>query len=559
MQRVLQCLGVPLQKLQSEPNEAHEIVLEISTISDMNKEALATFRQNILNDTKTGALGQSMEGLGDFLTSQYNDHWASHDAAVDEAWDQLVNDLVDLGNGEIEPEYLVKPSGPLKAALASMWRYPTFKTKRSEYGMTHDKSNPSLRMHDEKTGPHQQIRTQDRIVIRHPFVNEKKGGVPWAAKYTNWAKLERRQLEFNKQLMQHARVLVFVGRENCNTWRDFIKLESGDRTVQVQFKSSMAGCDIKLPPGMYGKTPCYYIIKSSAGVVKQLVFLAYHSQYMLHSDDSERGAYNDLIWSAACSFAGLDAAKHDAYIQYTGTTGTPPRERKRKPRAPLLMVSKRERRAGARPMDLSLPRPHCYHVDATTGTPCNLSFSVMRSLKAHFATKHLGETWDASLAAWEFVDEDGFHGPPGQKEVIVDINQVRYAERKVAENKKSQAKQKAAYNMKCNTCEKIFAWSYSGIKTHVTVQHPEVSYDVSTSWELVEKTVVIKRKTLAVPTKDTHNMKCKACGEIRIYHHYGMKGHIRSMHGVTPTKEMWELVAKPGFGDSKDDFDDEDE
>lgn len=224
----------------------------------------------------------------------------------------------------------MKPSGPLKVPLTSVWHYPTFVTRHAEYGMTHDRSNPSLRLHDERFGPLAFMKTQDRITIRYPFVSKMNSGVPWAATYKKWRKIDELHIKLNKALIKPSPIVVFVGEDNCTSWEQLLDFEEGDRTVQVLFKSALGpdGNRIRRPPYVFKKSPAFYIVKDSAGTVKNLVFLVYHSQHIGHTNDAERGAYNDLMWSAAASFAGLDAARHDAYIRYTGTMQP---QRKQKP------------------------------------------------------------------------------------------------------------------------------------------------------------------------------------------------------------------------------------
>lgn len=61
----------------------------------------------------------------------------------------------------------------------------------------------------------------------------------------------------------------------------------------MQLKFLAGKCNVKLPLHIYGQSTSYSMIRVSSGAVKKLMFLEFHSQYMVKTKDYLRGAYND--------------------------------------------------------------------------------------------------------------------------------------------------------------------------------------------------------------------------------------------------------------------------
>lgn len=228
-----------------------------------------------------------------------------------------MEDLKEMDLKTIDPEYLVKPTGAIQAPLASVWHYPTFKTKRGEYGHVLDRTNPSMRLHNDKVGFNEWVRTHDLILIKNRFVSEQVGGVPWGSLFEDWPKMLARLHGFSAELVQRSRVLVFVGQHNCLDWQTHFPLAADERLTKVLFKSTIEGLRVAMPSRVYREAPGFFIIKGPDGVIRRLFFLFYHSQYLMQCDDYKRCAYTDFMWNAAAAFAGLDVAKYDAYVKYT--------------------------------------------------------------------------------------------------------------------------------------------------------------------------------------------------------------------------------------------------
>lgn len=464
VQRVLGGLG--LSSLGTNL-QAHELLMEISVLAPDSRAALQNFRQKVQQDTEAGVLGESLEPIANFLQRR-DPRWCTHDRDIDSLWESFADDLVRLGESKINREYLVKPSGPLRAPLTSLWVYPTFKTLHPKYGHVHDRTNPSLRLQDDKIGANDRVRTQDRIPIRHDFVSDKKGGVPWQSEFPNWSQILEKCHTFNKELLKHSRVIIFVGKENCTTWQSFLDLEQGDRIQQVQFKFLAGGCNVKLPLHIYGQSTAYYMIRASSGAVKNLVFLAFHSQYMVKTNDYLRGAYNDLVWNAACSFAGLDVVRYDAFVHYTGTNGTTAQGLE--PAIDPASIP-RKKRTGAKAADATKPMVHCYHVDPDSGKQCGSYYTALPSLREHFQKKHPKSAWDPRLPEWKVVDEDA-----AVDEELADPRTAQSAAMARARQDRHQVKSKQQYVLACTLCKYTNAMHYSNMKTHFQTKHPNVTY-----------------------------------------------------------------------------------
>lgn len=371
-QRVLSALGLEIFA----DMEPYELFLKIGMLSNENQEALRNFRRQIQDGIKDGSLTEASMPIDAFL-QKTTPEWDSHCHQIDTLWAQLVADVVALSDGEIHPKDLVKPTGTLCSPLAAVFHYPTYRTQHPEFGHVQDATNPCLRIHQDKFGLNGFVRTQDRIPLRNDFVPERRGGIKWAEKYSNWDKIEARFGKFNRELIAHSKVVVFAGRKNVAEWQHDIELEEGDRIQQVQFRG-LAGpdkCIVKVPAHIFNKTTSFYMIKRASGEVKKLVFLVFHPHYILHINDYQRGAYTDMVWNAAASFACQTVARQDAYVRYTGTKA--PRAKKPKPR-----VDDGERRFD------------CYYFDQDTGEQCLFHYATKNNLADHFRRVHGEDLWD---------------------------------------------------------------------------------------------------------------------------------------------------------------------
>lgn len=115
--------------------EAHELLMEISVLAPNSRQGLQNFRQKVQQDTEAGVLGEALEPIANCLQRR-DPGWCTNDRDIDSLWDSFADELVRLGESKIDREYLVKPSGPLKAPLTSLWVYPTLKTRHPNTGMS---------------------------------------------------------------------------------------------------------------------------------------------------------------------------------------------------------------------------------------------------------------------------------------------------------------------------------------------------------------------------------------------------------------------------------------
>ncbi|KAI1399048.1 hypothetical protein F4819DRAFT_435020 [Hypoxylon fuscum] len=133
--------------------------------------------------------------------------------------------MVKISNGKIEERYLVKPSGPLNAILSFVWHYPTFRTQKGEYGHVMDRTNPCLKFQYDKVGPNPYVRTSDRYPFRtacHKHIQH-----VWETTFTipYLMSLQTRCDRFQRWMNKHSRFLVFVGRENFETYSRMLDLD----------------------------------------------------------------------------------------------------------------------------------------------------------------------------------------------------------------------------------------------------------------------------------------------------------------------------------------------
>ncbi|ROW09937.1 hypothetical protein VPNG_06287 [Cytospora leucostoma] len=111
---------------------------------------------------------------------------------------------------------------------------------------------------------------------------------------------------------------------------------------------------------------------------------------VIHSSDYNRGAYNDMIWNAACHLAGVDVLKFDAHIHYTGKDRKP-----RKTGANSAGALRKHRPGRKYPLD---------HRYAEVELP-----QKRMSLEAHFADSHQGASCDPKAAERRIIMEEETH------------------------------------------------------------------------------------------------------------------------------------------------------
>ncbi|ROW08567.1 hypothetical protein VPNG_06223 [Cytospora leucostoma] len=524
--RVLGCLNLDTIGTDLTPSD---LLIKISALEDRHAVALAEFRDTCRQLKANERLGESLEPTDAFLDRYSAAGWGSHDRDIDDMWEELVEDVVKLGSGTIKPEYLVKPSGPLRAVLTCFWHYPTFKTRHQKFGHVFDRSNPSLRFQDDKIGANGWVRTQDRIPIRHKFV---QGGVPWSEDFPNWEQIEKRCISFNEELMKYSKIMIFIGEENCATWRNFIHLAKDERITQVRFRSSVGDEAIKLPRHIYDQTPAFYTVRDGSGMVIRVVFLVYHSQYFIHSVDSRRGAYSDLIWNAALSLAELDIVRYDAFVRYTGTASMTAAitEAKTQGQADLshmcyfvdfetneacgkirrnlgdllrhwkakhaasgvewdyhlvtrvphkedlseIQTLDSAKRSGRKPKSFDAPRFGCYHIDSETKALCTVSRTQLGVLRAHFLDKHKGNPWDPSKVKSIKQDE-------AQWEADIEQEAITAKEASIKANKRARharyaVKTAATFKLQCLLCAYSNKVKHSNMKKHFESKHPTVEW-----------------------------------------------------------------------------------
>lgn len=177
-----------------------------------------------------------------------------------------------------------------------------------------------------------------------------------------------------------------------------------------------------MPGHLYHKTTSFYLIRDAKGAVKKLIFLVYHSQYMLQGADYNRGAYNDLVLNAVAGFAGQSLVRHDANVHYTGTTHRvqPPRQRVSSQKryttpSPTVLQQAHDTpqpQLGGKPTTYDIPRAVCYHVDHITKEAYDTCYSQKGWLKKHVLDSHPGLAWDANLIKWEAVGVEGAASGP---------------------------------------------------------------------------------------------------------------------------------------------------
>ena len=284
LQKVCESLGKPYKGQESWV----DILLDLCPA-----DAQAGLRNFIATCEDPDYQGQSLEPVGDFLDSP-STTWASHDREIDEYWHCLVDETAKLVPN-LDRLSMVKPSGPLRAPLATMWHYPTYNTKKTHGGMVMDPSNHSLRAQKEKIGMVDNVRTQDRIMLRQKY---NAHGVYWAQIYDRWEEIQALFDSFNKQLSQWTKVMIVLGKDNNNSTDKFVYLGPEEVFDDIELNTSV---------NLWGR-PTYLraIRHQTTGEILRLILPSFHGQSFFYKETPHQvRAYHDLLWNAACEMVGL--------------------------------------------------------------------------------------------------------------------------------------------------------------------------------------------------------------------------------------------------------------
>jgi len=162
-QKALKTMGFDdnfMEKQSGTPGDWVDKLLSIFSTTPELRQNISDFqlerKQRIANGEFRQAVVESKEHS-----------WVSRDRKMDELWDALVKEVLEVMGNDFPVHHMVKPSGPREAICHFMWHYPTFATTRKDCGMTMDTSNPSLRVQGLKIGEPKGVRTSDLIPMRH--------------------------------------------------------------------------------------------------------------------------------------------------------------------------------------------------------------------------------------------------------------------------------------------------------------------------------------------------------------------------------------------------------
>lgn len=237
--------------------------------------------------------------------------WSSHDASIDFLWEDFVRCIDDLAN-DLDSRTLSKPSGPLRAALSCTWAYPTFTTKKKQYGHTMDKTNPCIRGQYMKLGADRRVRTQDRYPIRESHAEK---GVRWSAIYDNWEAMDKACSTLNQQLNKHSKFLIFLGLDNFKNFRGLLGL---DGEKQVELHTLTSGVPFYSQPFKFA------VVKHKATKkVLQVVWFSYHLQHFFYNyRESPSRYFHDFLWNGICELAHVPIKDAFCFSRSSSSAGS---------------------------------------------------------------------------------------------------------------------------------------------------------------------------------------------------------------------------------------------
>ena len=273
-----------------------DLLLSLSVPSKGTTEQIQDFI------AKEVTVGTSLLALDHFLGKDKPEH-DTHCHNVDKLWNTFVKELDAKSSGQVNIEELSKPSGPSQAKLFVLWNCPSYKTHRSIGSHTLDPSNPCLLLQVQRIGMNPSVLTADMIPIR----KDHDEGMSWEELYKGWPEIRRLCQQFNMMLAQGNRFILVLGKENFIAVKAYLDADKSIKAVRV---------DLSLKPSVnIYKDPAHYLVikDSTTGNIRQLIFFSYHLEFFLHGKYKQVSLYHDLIWNAACDFAGVGVIKEDLF------------------------------------------------------------------------------------------------------------------------------------------------------------------------------------------------------------------------------------------------------
>ncbi|KAK8135779.1 hypothetical protein PG984_003719 [Apiospora sp. TS-2023a] len=300
------------------PQETKTVLntLRLSGASEHDYEGalLSAFKsQSLAAAIKSFAIKHAQDPLsraqasGEMDVSQHDvNSYADHDPDITERWDELVADIKKASGGQLDEQYLVKPSGPLNAILTCHWHYPTFKTKRVGYGHVMDHTNASLQFQHQKTGYSPFIRTQDSVPIRQG--NSDK--TPWNEYVSGWGKIEPLLDKFNKWMNRHSKFVILLRKENFNQVYSKFHLEPTEEMIDAALRMPEVG--VLFEQHLHAKV----IRKKETKAICQVIFFVPHGASFYYGTQPSLAAYTDLVWNALCQMCSIDIVRETCFLGF---------------------------------------------------------------------------------------------------------------------------------------------------------------------------------------------------------------------------------------------------
>lgn len=139
-----------------------QVLLSLIRVEDQRNDILHFLEKPVICDSVAVKMDAFLDDNGRT--------WATHDVDMDESWTNVVGQLQGAGLGDSYVSELSKPSGPRKAALCCLWHYPTFSTRKPEFGMTLDKTNCCLAYQWKKIADNSKASTRRLLFFVHSLL-----------------------------------------------------------------------------------------------------------------------------------------------------------------------------------------------------------------------------------------------------------------------------------------------------------------------------------------------------------------------------------------------------
>ncbi|KJZ75250.1 hypothetical protein HIM_05444 [Hirsutella minnesotensis 3608] len=260
-------------------------------------------------------IGRSLVPVDEFANKPDRQNWDVHDIKLNRQWGQFCEDLQQTTDQVVIKE-MAAPSGPDRSKITFLWHYPTNTSPNTTYSHVLDPGSKIVGIQKNKIGFPRDVKTVNLIPIRIVYNKAAVHHEPkWAKSFSDWGKIYPKCLEFVDEVTSNDKLVVAMG---IPAFKELVKMAER-RGWSV--KKGLLATRVKFFEGQGH----FAMARDSKGQIQQVILRSCHGQTAFHNVDIEKGAVWDLLYNAACDFAGVPI-KNLEYFAWRSTNVRPPEQ-----------------------------------------------------------------------------------------------------------------------------------------------------------------------------------------------------------------------------------------